>query len=284
MIFFITSCQKVETPSKDKSKVLAKVNNENITAYIFSEKTKDIQKHLKVNMDILATKKKILDNLIVTELIYQKALKEKFDKEIEFKDYITTNYLKRLVPPIEISDEEAMKYYKENQAQLDHIRAAHILIMPDKKGGEEADKEAKKQAAEILVLLMNGQDFSKLAKNRSQDPGNAKKGGDLGFFNYRRMVKEFSKAAFELKEPGDISKIVKTQFGYHIIKLLDNRRGFETFKEKIKERLSIEKNRGAYNTLITKLKSEAKIEIFENELKELNIVSEPLLNKKNDSK
>jgi foldase protein PrsA len=97
---------------------------------------------------------------------------------------------------------------------LKEIRASHILI---RKGPND-----KKQAEEILAMLKKGADFAALAKEKSQDPGSAKNGGDLGYFASGMMVPEFEKAAFNLKV-GEVSGLVESQYGYHIIKLTDTR-------------------------------------------------------------
>jgi len=120
---------------------------------------------------------------------------------------------------------------KENPGQ---INAAHILIpCPPDADATQAD-EALKKVNDIYNQLLSGADFSDLAKENSKDASNASKGGELGWFGYGMMVKEFQDAAFNLKEVGDISKPVRTQFGYHIIKLL-GKKPMESFEEKRKE-------------------------------------------------
>lgn len=98
----------------------------------------------------------------------------------------------------------------------EEVRAAHILVS----GGND---EARIKASELLAQLRQAADFDELAKRHSIDKSNANKGGDLGFFNRDRMVKPFSDAAFALKVPGELSDLVETQFGFHIIKLLDRK-------------------------------------------------------------
>ena len=119
---------------------------------------------------------------------------------------------------------------KENPGQ---INAAHILlIFPSETDSVQVDPE--KKINEIYAELMNGADFASLAKEYSNDQGSASRGGELGFFGFGMMVKEFQDAAFGLKEVGDISKPFKTQYGYHIVKLL-GKKPLEPFDEKRKE-------------------------------------------------
>lgn len=106
----------------------------------------------------------------------------------------------------------------------EEVKASHILIL-----ATEENAEAK--ASELLAELKGGKDFAELAKARSQDPGSGAKGGDLGFFGRARMAKEFEEAAFQLKV-GELSGLVKTQFGYHIIKVTDRKEaGKQPFDE-----------------------------------------------------
>ena len=129
---------------------------------------------------------------------------------------------------------------KENPGQ---INAAHILITyPSAKDSVQIDPE--KQINEIYNELMNGADFSELAQKYSKDPGSASKGGELGFFGFGMMVKEFQDTAFGLKEIGEISRPFKTQYGYHIVKLLA-KKPMDSLEEKRKE-IENKLNSGGY--------------------------------------
>ena len=120
---------------------------------------------------------------------------------------------------------------KENPGQ---INVAHILISCPQNADVVQVDDAKKKVDEIYNNLKNGADFSELAKEHSSDPGSASKGGDLGWFGIGAMVKEFQDTAFSLQEIGEISKPVKTQFGFHIIKLL-GKKPVDSIEEKRKE-------------------------------------------------
>src|SRR4029079_13954738 len=100
----------------------------------------------------------------------------------------------------------------------EQVRASHILLKTEGKD----DAAVKKQAEDLLAQLKKGADFAELAKKNSQDEGSAVKGGDLDFFGKGAMVPEFDKVAFAL-QPGQISDLVKSQYGYHIIKVTDRR-------------------------------------------------------------
>jgi len=134
-------------------------------------------------------------------------------------------------PNIKVTDADIEKYYRENQVRFkmpESVNAAHILIstMPDPNAAKKPDaaaqakidKDAKAKAEKILAQLKQGADFAKIAAKESAcDSKN--KGGNLGEFQRGMMVPEFEKAAFALTKPGELSPVVKTQFGYHIIRL-----------------------------------------------------------------
>lgn len=138
---------------------------------------------------------------------------------------------------------------------LREVRARHILVT--------TEAEAK----ELLERVKKGEDFSSLAKKYSQDPGSAVKGGDLGYFSTGMMVAPFEKSAFGLKV-GEVSGLVKTAFGYHIIKVTDSRlKKFEGKEKDIEKAALAEKQEKAFRKWFSGLKSKAKIEIINPALK-----------------
>ena len=136
-----------------------------------------------------------------------------------------------------ISDAELKEYFDQNAARLsgtEERRASHILIASPKSAPEAERQKAKAKATELLALVKKSPDsFADVAKKNSQDPGSAPSGGDLDFFARSAMVKPFSDAAFAMKK-GDISDVVESEFGYHIIQLTDikapKQRSFEDMK------------------------------------------------------
>lgn len=100
----------------------------------------------------------------------------------------------------------------------EQVHARHILVAAPEKDAS-AREAARTKAQALLAELRSGADFAKLAQERSDDKGSGARGGDLGFFDNQRMAPAFSKAAFALNKPGQLSEVVETQFGYHIIRL-----------------------------------------------------------------
>src|SRR5215203_3580509 len=122
---------------------------------------------------------------------------------------------------IQVSPQDAQRYYEDNQNQYstpEQVRASHILLKPEGKD----DAAVKKQAEDLAAKAKAGADFAELAKKFSQDDTNNTKGGDLDFFGKGQMVPEFDTVAFAMK-PGEISDPVKTQYGYHVIKLTEKK-------------------------------------------------------------
>ena len=141
---------------------------------------------------------------------------------------------------ITVSDADLKAYYDQNAARLsgtEERRASHILIASPKSAPEADRQKAKARAEELLAQVRKSPDsFADVARKNSQDPGSAPNGGDLDFFSREAMVKAFSDVAFALKK-GDISDVVESEFGYHIIKLTDvkapKQRTFEEMKPEL---------------------------------------------------
>lgn len=165
----------------------------------------------------------------------------KYDIEI----YLMTKEL--MSPDIKVTEEDMETYFEENKAefaQAEEVQASHILV------------EDEATAKEVLEKVNAGEDFAELAKEYSTD-GTAENGGDLGFFGTGQMVEPFEKAAFAL-EIGEVSDIVETEYGFHIIKVTDKQEAkeavFADHKEEIKEILIEEEMNANYATWLEELK------------------------------
>ena len=193
-------------------------------------------------------------------------LDEKELKELTRKDIIINNLVEReIASKITISEKDAEKFYNENLSkfkQEESVKASHILVGVDAKAGEEDKKKARAKADDLLKKIKAGEDFAALAKANSTCPSSAQ-GGDLGYFGKGQMVPAFEKAAFGLK-PGEVSDVVETQFGYHIIKLTEKKNGetakFEDVKVKIQEYLKNQKIQQSVADYLNELKGKMKVE------------------------
>lgn len=175
-----------------------------------------------------------------------------------------------VVDKIEVTDEEAQAYYDQQSEQFnepERIRASHILIQVAPEATQEEKDTAKQKIEEVLAMAKEGQDFVELAKTHSEGPSNVN-GGDLGFFSRDMMVKPFEDAAFALGID-EISDVVETQFGYHIIKVTEKKdprtMSFEEVKEQLKNGLLRQKTNTEVSTWINNLKTNATIEMMNQE-------------------
>ena len=181
---------------------------------------------------------RIKDQLVTDEVLYQEALKQKLHEKTEIKQAmafaeraVLANALLEQVVKDRSNDEAVKAWYDEHKVQFakPQVKASHILV----KEKEEADA--------VLKEVQGGADFATLAKAKSTDKGSAEKGGDFGWFEQKRMVKEFADAAFAA-EKGAIVGPVQTRFGYHIIKVEDKREAIplEEAAEQIKSQMKSE--------------------------------------------
>lgn len=167
---------------------------------------------------------------------------------------------------VAVTDDEAKKFYESNKAEFaepDQVKASHILFLVKKDDSPEVAKAKLEAAKKAEARAKKGEDFAKLAKELSEEPGAKESGGDLDFFSKDKMVPEFADAAFAAKV-GSISDPVKTQFGYHIIKVTDKKAAhtmtFDEVKKQLIAYLKQDKQRKATQELLKSLRDSAKIE------------------------
>ncbi|MBF0706897.1 peptidylprolyl isomerase [Alkalihalobacillus hwajinpoensis] len=205
---------------------------------------------------------KIKENFETDEQLEQ-ALQSNGYKDIEqFKVDVRKQLLaqKAATEGVEVSDEKLKEFYDENKNLFTELEASHILV-----DDEDTAKEVQKK-------LEDGGDFAELAKEYSKD-GSAENGGDLGVFKKGDMVAEFEEAAFALKE-GEVSDIVQSQFGYHIIKLKKKTvMPFEDAKEQVEEQYMLQ-NAKDVPTVIDELIKESDIKVKDDQFEDLFKVEE----------
>jgi len=207
----------------------------------------------------------VLRGVVSERLVYQQALKDGFDKNEEVKkrlaalekQVIMQAFIEKKATSL-VTDKELKAAYDAKVADMkneEEVRARHILV-----GTEE-------EAKAIVAQLQKGEDFEKIAKDKSTDKGSGTNGGDLGWFSKEKMVPEFADAAFKLKK-GEVSAPVKTAFGWHVIRLEDRRAmqadSFDDMKEGLKAELS---NKAVQNYVESLLKN-ADIKYFGTDGKE----------------
>lgn len=254
---------------------IARVNGTVITDAEMSREVANLPPYLKNIAESDQGKRELLDTMVVREIILQQAEKSGLAKSKEVqekvdelrKKVIVEAFLKKKIEErAVVSDADLQQFYEKNKDKLktgEQIRASHILV------------KTEKESQDILAQLKGGGNFEDLAKKHSID-GAASRGGDLGWFAKGTMVPEFEKAALSLQE-GTTSGVVKTQFGYHIIKLTGKRPAgvaqLTEVKEQLKGAILAEKQGEIFKQLKEDLKKNAKVQIKEDALKKVVIKS-----------
>jgi peptidyl-prolyl cis-trans isomerase C len=265
LMMALFACSKKEaTQTAPTGPFLAKVGNTAITQADLDREMKSLPEYAQQMFNTEDGRQRFLDELVKKEMLYQEALKKGLDQTPEFNQkvadfrkltLISQLIDKEVISKSKVSDQEIRDYYnkhREDFTTTSQIRASHILV--------KTEDEAKK----VLERLNKGEKFETLAKELSIDKGSARNGGDLGFFGRGQMVPEFEKAAAGMKV-GEISGPVKTQYGYHIIKVTGRKAGpvvdFDRVKEVIAQRLSGERQKEAFDKYIDGIKKNYNIVI-----------------------
>ena len=257
------------------------------------------------NDQLTALKKDILEGLIEREILFQEcqktgikiqdqavdeqlaAIKKRFPSEAEYNSALSQMKLteadvkaqvarglairelidKQITGKIEITDEESKAFYDRNLQlfkQPEQVKASHILIKVDAAATDAQKTEARNKIDAVRQKLKDGGDFAELAKEYSEGPSNSR-GGDLGYFKRGQMVKPFEDAVFAM-QPDEVSDIVETRFGYHIIKVYDKKPeqtlAYADVKDQLSQRLKQEKIEQEATKYIEQLKKDAKIEKY----------------------
>ncbi|MBI2185746.1 MAG: peptidylprolyl isomerase [Acidobacteria bacterium] len=167
-----------------------------------------------------------------------------------------------------VTPEQVSDFYAKNPAefqQAERVHASHILIRVADGADAAAKDQARARAADVLQQVKAGGDFAALAKEHSQDPGSAPKGGDLGFFDRGQMVGPFEQAAFSVA-PGLTSELVETQFGFHIVKVLEKQSAraipLEEVRAQVEQYLQGQNRERETQAFIESLKSKGKVDIL----------------------
>jgi peptidyl-prolyl cis-trans isomerase C len=241
--------------------VLARINGDVITLEDFNKRISRLPGYYQEI--IKGQKAQFLDDIIMEDLLYKEALKSKIDRDPETKEVIAEAKKKILVSrlikdrvddKISAFDQDIRKYYDEHSEEFmlpERWRASHILV------------DTQEEAEAIKERLNQGASFEELAKEKSKD-ATSQQGGDVGYFSKGQLIPEFEGVCLSL-EVGEISDIVKTKFGYHIIKLTDKKspevQEFSSVKELIKKELERDKKKQLLEALMNNLRRDVKITV-----------------------
>jgi peptidyl-prolyl cis-trans isomerase C len=248
-------------------------------------------------------KKSLTERLVQQELLYQESrrigiaidtgavdkqvaqMQERFASQAEFQNALAKMDLslkelrsqiernlavqrlldEQILQKVTVTGEESKAFYEDNPnyfKQPEQVRASHILIKVDPKADAAELKKARQKIEAVQERLRADEDFAELARELSEGPS-AAQGGDLGFFDRRQMVKPFADAAFALK-PGEVSDVVQTRFGYHLIKVVDrkpeSKLAYDEIRERLEESLKQQKAEKQLAVYLENLQQKATIE------------------------
>ena len=210
----------------------------------------------------------ILRAMIREEILYQAAVGQQLDAKEEVKKRLEISRRQVLIeellrqkvtPASQVTEEEVKRAYEDNKIQLttEAVKVSHIMV------------KTESEAETIQAELKAGKSFEDLAKAKSQDAGSAEKGGELGMLSRGQTEPEFETAAFALKD-GEVSGVVKTQYGYHIIKVLSHEttlQPYDEVKNRLREMLEKQKQRDVLMKTMAEYEQGAKTEIYEDRLR-----------------
>ncbi len=258
VLVFFSACA-----TRKEGKIVARVGDRAVTAEDLEREWKAASRIIIQGIPELQRKKELVDKLVGDQVVILEAYKEGLDNAVESdtifaqqKGRILLNvlYQKEIADKAKVTESELRKEYEMMQQE---VHASHILV------------ETEKEADEIYKQLKGEADFAELAREKSIDPSAKDNAGDLGFFQWGRMVPEFQEVAFKMKE-GQISRPVKTKYGWHVIKLIERRDveqpPFEEAKGLIENQLGRAKKEKRVEEYYEKLKKEVGFKIDEEAL------------------
>jgi peptidyl-prolyl cis-trans isomerase C len=266
----MTTAAPAQAPAPDP--VIAKVNGVEVHQSDLNLAEEDIGRDLPVNDD--AGKRDYLVNYVADLLLVAQAAEaKKIPDSAEFKQRLAFLRNKALMETVlgqeakaALTEPTLRKIYDDatkNANSEQEVRARHILFRVADPNDQAASKAAEDKVKNTIERIKKGEDFAKLATALTEDPSGKQDGGDLGYFTRDQMVPEFSEVAFSL-EKGQMSAPVKTQFGWHVLKVEDKRMREPPPFDKVRAEIEEYASRKAQTDLVKKLRADAKIERLDN--------------------
>ncbi len=266
-----SACAKKSSPD---DKIIATVSSKDITAGEFKSKISQMPAYYQKVVD--KDRKRYLDEMILEMLLYEEAIRKGVDKDKDVKEVlieakkkvVTAKFVKNMVDDkVRITEEEMKNFYESNKNEFrtqPMWRASHILVANER------------EARDIQAELAKGADFAELAKTHSID-ATASRGGDVGYFRSGQLIPDFEKECLKL-EVGQVSDVVHTQFGYHIIKMTDKKeaavKSFQDARRDIESELKRRKRSELFNELVSNLKGKYSVKIKEDVFEAMDAAKE----------
>lgn len=258
--------------------VIASYAGNRLTAEDFRREVERLPPRARTQLAAPERKRQLVDNLIMRRLLAEEGRAKGYDQDPEIKRQVEEQterlviqrVMRDLQEPPDLTDDEVRAHYDKNLRLFSgaQVRASHILLK---------DEDTARRVREML--REDPSKFEDLAKEYSTDTATAPRGGDLGFFGQGRMVGEFERTAFALDKPGDLSDVVKTNFGYHIIKLTERKDGvdkpFDELKDRIRVTLLNQKRQEQMDTRFEELRAKAEVKVNDEALAKVVIPEAP---------
>jgi peptidyl-prolyl cis-trans isomerase C len=260
-------------PVSGGGKVVASWGDETLTTEEFLIEVERMPPRARTQLSAPERRRQFVDSFVMNDLLVEQGRAKGYDEDPDIerqvddlrRRLIVQRVMKDFQEPPQIPDDEVQKYYEENKRLFSgaQVKASHILVK---------DEALAKQLREQIQA--DPAKFEELAKQHSVDSATAQRGGDLGFFGQGRMVADFERAAFVM-EPGQISEVVKTPFGYHIIKVVERKEGPERPFTEVKDRIRVsmlnQRRQDQVSKQFEDMKSKANVTVNEEVLAEIEI-------------
>ncbi len=226
--------------------------------------------YLRSRANQVSSLKEIIQQLALRKAMLSEAERKGIPEDPSVKMEIA-NYRQRLIlqklsqqaslNEVDLPESELKSFYEKHHSEFaarEEVRARHILIKLEPSASPADKVRARRDAESLALRARRGESFESLAIGNSQDPGSASRGGDLGFFPRGRLSKEVEDAAFQMVRPGEISDLVLSPFGYHLIQFVEKKTteavSFEKARDQIKQRLTPERQRASYQAFLDNIK------------------------------
>jgi peptidyl-prolyl cis-trans isomerase C len=270
LVFAFNACSK---KTESKGPYLVKVGNAKITEADLERELKNLPEFAQALFAGSSGKERFLDELVKKEMLYQEAVKKGIDKDPQYtskvEDFKKITLVGLLLERVieaksKVTPEEVKEYYEKNKEEVSPASQMRVSQIVVKTSGE---------ASSIFEKLKKGEDFAKIAKQSSLDPGSAKNGGDLGYLSKGQMKPEIESVAAKLKI-GEFGPPVKIPGGYLIVKVTDKKLGkpleFDKVKNLIAQRLAGEKQKNAFDSYLDELRKSYKVEMNKEAISKLS--------------
>jgi len=197
--------------------------------------------------------------------VTEERLREQVREQLTLQKYVET----KLAPKATVSDQTVRDFYDKHKAEMqvpERLHLRHIFVKVDPKAPAADKEKARQKAQDVLKRLQGGEDFAKLAQQLSDDPGSKNRGGDIGMITHGQTAPAFEAAAFSLKKPNDLSPVVESNFGFHVLQLLERQSPstlpYDQVKERIAALIKQEEVQKLFQARAGELRAKGKVEVF----------------------